>query len=229
MNQGVITPTAFYNTQQHYATNANVVFVHADHLFRLMRLHNAPPAHHVFSGDFTGDWWLGVSDGTTLTWHLAGNVAGLGDGKHAFYTGDFNGDGKLDVLVYGSADGSWRLGASDGSNLTFSTVSTNPGFGDLLDGAHRTFVGDFNGDGKSDVLFYYDGDGALWLGTSSGTALSWAKVGTASNFGNLGGRNEDELGEGDRPCRHPSGAGRLRASRCWSESSASIACSTARC
>ncbi len=199
MNQGVITPTAFYNVQQHYATNANVVFVRADHLFRLLRVAQAPPAHRVFSGDFTGDgksdalfyyggdgnWWLGVSDGTTLTWHLAGNVAGLGDGKHAFYTGDFNGDGKLDVLVYGSADGSWRLGASDGTNLTFTTISTNAGFGDLLDGAHRTFVGDFNGDGKSDVLFYYKGDGALWLGTSSGTALGWTKAGDASGFGNL--------------------------------------------
>lgn len=202
MNQGTITPTAFWNTQQHYATNSNVVFVRPDHFFRLLRAAKQPAQHVVLSGDFDGNgksdalfyyggdgnFWMGLSDGTNITWHLAGNLSNLGnlvDGKHAFYTGDFDGDGKSDVLVYGSADGSWRFGRSDGTNLNWSVLATTPGFGDLLDGTRRTFIGDFNGDGKSDVLFHYNGDGTWWLGASSGTALSFGNAGSTSGFGNL--------------------------------------------
>src|SRR5206468_1232122 len=123
-------PSAFYNTQQHYATNGNVSFVRADHFFQLLRAAKLPAQHLTFSGDFNGDgktdslfyyagdgnWWLGLSDGTKLNWSLAGNLAGVGnlvDGQHAFYTGDFTGDGKTDVLIYAGADSSWRLGTSD--------------------------------------------------------------------------------------------------------------------
>ncbi|HEX9105404.1 MAG TPA: FG-GAP-like repeat-containing protein, partial [Polyangia bacterium] len=202
MNQGSITPTAFWNVQQHYAANSNVEFVRADHFFRLLRASKQPAQHVMLTGDFDGNgksdalfyyggdgnWWMGLSDGTNLAWHAAANLASLGnlvDGKHAFYTGDFDGNGKSDVLVYGSADGSWRLGLSDGTNLAWSVASTTPGYGDLLDGAHRTFVGDFSGDGKSDVLFYNKGDGNWWLGTSTGTSLTWAKAASTSGYGNL--------------------------------------------
>jgi hypothetical protein len=201
MNMGTINPGTFYNVQEHYAGNSNVVFVRGDHFFRLLRAAQQPAAHKVLSGDFNGDgktdslfyyggngdWWMGLSDGSKLTWHNAGNVGSLGnliDAKHAFYTGDFNGDGKSDVLIY-SSDGNWRLGTSDGTNLTFTIINNSSGYGDLLDGAHRTFTGDFTGDGKADVLFYFKNDGHWWLGTSNGTGLSWAMVYNASGFGNL--------------------------------------------
>jgi hypothetical protein len=131
---------------------------------------------------------MGLSDGTNLAWHNAGTLASLGnlvDGKHAFYSGDFDGNGKSDVLIYGNADGSWRLGLSDGTSLTWQVASTTPGYGDLLDGAHRTFIGDFSGDGKADVLFYNKGDGNWWLGASAGTTLTWSKVANTSGYGNL--------------------------------------------
>jgi hypothetical protein len=202
MNSGNATPSAFYDVQQHYASNSNVVFVRPDHFFQLARAAHQPAQHQLFSGDFDGNgksdslfyyagdgnWWMGLSDGTNLTWHLAGNTNSLGsliDGQHAFYTGDFNGDGKSDVLIYGGADGSWRLGTSDGTNLTWQVISTVPGYGNLLDGRHRTLIGDFNGDGKSDVLFYYGGDGHVWLGLSSGSALTWHQASDTSGYGNL--------------------------------------------
>ncbi len=202
MNSGSITPTAFWNVQQHYAANANVVVVRPDHFFRLLRAARQPAQHVVLTGDFDGNgksdalfyyggdgnWWMGLSDGTNLGWHNAGSLASLGnlvDGKHAFYSGDFDGNGKTDALVYASADGSWRFGLSDGTNLTWQVASTTPGYGDLLDGRRRIFIGDFSGDGKADVLFYFNGDGNWWLGTSTGTQLNWSKVATTSGYGNL--------------------------------------------
>ena len=202
MNSGTITPTAFWNVQQHYAANSNVVFVRPDHFFTLLREAKQPAQHVMLTGDFDGNGksdalfyyggdgnvWMGLSDGTNLTWHNAGTLASLGnlvDGKHAFYSGDFDGNGKSDVLIYGNADGSWRLGLSDGTNLTWQVASTTPGYGNLLDGAHRIFIGDFSGDGKADVLFYNKGDGNWWLGASAGTTLTWTKVANTSGYGNL--------------------------------------------
>ena len=255
MNSGTIHPTAFANVQNHYVNDTNVVFVRADHYFELMKQANAPAAHRVLSGDFNGDkrtdslfyyggngdFWLGLSDGTTLTWSNAGNVAGFGnllEGSHALYTGDFTGDGKTDVAffyagdnswwigassgaaltwtkasttsfgnvldgkhrvsvgdydgdgradfaVYSSADGSWSLGISSGTALTWKAAGSTGGFGNLLDGSHAFYDGDFDGDGKMDVLFFYNGDQNLWLGRSSGAALSWAQLGNTSGYGNL--------------------------------------------
>jgi hypothetical protein len=256
MNMGTIQPTAFQHVQDHYANNTNVVFVRADHFFQLLLRNSAPPAHRVFSGDYNGDgktdalmyysgdgnWWMGLSDGSQLSWHNAGNTAGFGnllDGGHAFYqgdfnhdgkadvlfyfsgdgnwwlgssdgnmltwkvignnnslgnvvdgkhrvsTGDYNNDGKTDVLVYNSGDGNWSMGISDGSALTWSSAGNTGGFGNLLDGSHALYDGDFDGDGKADVLFYYNGDQNLWLGRSNGSALSWSGVGNTTNFGNL--------------------------------------------
>jgi hypothetical protein len=202
MNAGTMTPTTFANVQAHYAANANIQFVRADHFFQLFRAAKQPAQHVMLTGDFDGNgksdalfyyggdgnWWMGLSDGTKLAWQNAANLSSLGnlvDGKHAFYTGDFDGNGKTDVLVYANADGSWRFGLSDGTKLTWSVASTTPGYGDLLDGTRRTFIGDFTGDGKSDVLFYFNGDGNWWLGASTGTSLTWSKMSTTSGYGNL--------------------------------------------
>jgi hypothetical protein len=154
-------------------------------------------AHRTFIGDFSGDgkadvlfynkgdgnWWLGASAGTTLTWSKVANTSGYGnllDGSHALYTGDFDGNGKRDVLMYYNGDGNWWLGASDGATLTWSKVATTSGFGNLIDGSHRVVVGDFDGNGKSDVLMYYNGDGNWWLGASDGATLTWKQFGNSA-------------------------------------------------
>jgi hypothetical protein len=199
MNSGAMDPAAFAAVQAHYAANANVVFVRPDAFFHLLDVATHPPQHRVWVGDLdgngttdvlmyyaNGDWWMGLSDGTHLTWHQAGNaMPGLLDGKHYLAVGDFTGDGKTDVVVYASADGSWKMGVSDGAQLAWHDAGGNAGFGDLLDGKHRFSVGDYDGDGKADVVFYYAGDGNWWMGHSDGAQLAWHSAGNTQGFGNL--------------------------------------------
>jgi GxGYxYP putative glycoside hydrolase C-terminal domain/GxGYxYP third domain/GxGYxYP_N second domain/FG-GAP-like repeat/GxGYxYP_N 1st domain len=202
MNSGAMDPGAFAAVQDHYASNHNVVFVRPDHFFQLLDVATHPPQHRVFTGDFDGDgdtdvlmyyggdgnWWLGRSDGTGLTWQLAGNTSTQGnllDGTHYLATGDFDGNGKTDLLYYARADGTWWMGLSDGDQLTWHQAAATKGFGDLLDGNHRLSVGDYDGDGKTDVLFYFNGDGNWWLGRSDGTNLTWTGAGNSKGFGDL--------------------------------------------
>jgi hypothetical protein len=158
--------------------------------------------HALFTGDFNGDkktdvafyasgdgnWWVGLSTGSTLTWTKVATTTGFGnllDGKHRAHAADYDGDGKTDFSVYSNADGSWQIGLSSGTSLTWSSAGSTSGFGNLLDGSHALYDGDFDGDGKQDVLFFYNGDSNLWLGRSSGSALTWAQAGNESGFGNL--------------------------------------------
>ena len=72
---------------------------------------------------------------------------GTGSGPQAIATGDFNGDGKLDLVVANSQDNSVSvfLGYGDGtfrSRLTFPVGQT----------PDAVAVGDFNGDGKLDIV-----------------------------------------------------------------------------
>ncbi len=180
MNESTIQPTAFLGVRNHYANNANVVFVRGDHYFELMSQANAPPQHRLFTGDVNGDGktdaffyyggngdeWLGLSDGTQLTWSKAGNIAGFGnllDGSHQLFTGDFNGDGKTDFAFYYAGNGSVWLGTSSGTAFGWAQISTATN-GDWLDGKHRVSVADYDGDGRSDFFVYNEGDGSTWLG-----------------------------------------------------------------
>jgi hypothetical protein len=141
---------------------------------------NPGPGWHVAgTGDFNGDgfddvvwhndgWvreWLGQPTGgfvdnmsnvniyTGFSWHVAG-------------TGDFNSDGRDDIL-WQNDDGTVRewLGQPGGGfagNPTY--VNFNPG-----SGWHSASTGDFNGDGRDDVLWHNDGGWVReWLGQPTG-------------------------------------------------------------
>ena len=145
-----------------------------------------------WTGDFTGggrtdimfyypgdrNWWLGRSDGGQLRWNIAANTNGFGqvwDGR-PFWTGDFTGDGRTDIMFYSPGDRNWWLGRSDGGQLQWSIAANTNGFGQVWDG--RPFwTGDFTGDGRTDILFYYPGDKNWWLGRSDGGQLNWTRVG----------------------------------------------------
>jgi hypothetical protein len=119
---------------------------------------------NVFSGDFNGDgkWDIGVT-GTAAQkdryWYIR-----YGDGKGSFgnettywwgngvanlFTGDFNGDGKWDIGVTGTAndrDRTWYIRYGDGKGQFGSEDTYAWG-----NGVTNLFTGDFNGDKKWDL------------------------------------------------------------------------------
>ena len=132
------------------------------------------------NGGFTSNW-ANVAVGVPTDWKIAG-------------TGDFNGDGKSDIL--------WR---NDNGQITDWLGSASGGFADNYSNAfknvttdwHVAGTGDFNGDGKDDILWRND-SGLLvdWLGQANGSFTSnWANsivnVPTAWNVAQTGDFNGD--------------------------------------
>jgi hypothetical protein len=94
------------------------------------------------------------------------------DGR-PFWTGDFTGSGKADILFYYPGDHNWWLGQFTGTQLTWSLAGNTAGFGQVWDG--RPFwTGDFTGSGKTDVMFFYPGDNNWWLAVYTGSQFQWS-------------------------------------------------------
>jgi hypothetical protein len=136
------------------------------------------------TGDFNGDgfddilWrsdsgqvtnWLGTASGAfNSNWEAADYS--IGSNWSLGGVGDFNGDGRTDIV--------WR---SDTGQVTNWLGTASGGFTDNWDnanfsvGADWSFagVGDFNGDGRSDILWRKD-DGTItdWLGQANGGFIS---------------------------------------------------------
>jgi autotransporter-associated beta strand protein len=126
----------------------------------------------------SGQWWVGLSDGVTsftttlwTTWDP--NVTWL-DVK----VGDFNGDGKADIVGREQQNGQWMAGVSTGtsfSNSFWTTWNPNVTWVDVQ-------VGDFNGDGKADLVGQVQQSGQWWVGLSNGNSFSnalWSTWSTA--------------------------------------------------
>jgi Ca2+-binding RTX toxin-like protein len=181
--------------------------------------------HNDFNGDGRSDI-LWANDGGLVTDWLArsdGSFAGNSDNFlkqvdpswHVAGTGDFNGDGRVDLLWLnnGGLVTDWLAGASGGfsgnSGNFLASVGTS---------AHVAGTGDFNGDGYADILWKNDnGSVTDWLGQANGgfTAnpgfgasvdASWHVAGTGDFNGdgysdilwkNNGGLVTDWLGRAD--------------------------------
>jgi hypothetical protein len=173
-----------------WSGTANGAFAHND-----ANASNWAPSNWtvVGTGDFNGDgktdilWrddgghvsdWLG-----TATGGFANNDANAATGApldwHIVDTGDFNGDGKSDILW--RSDAGWLsnwLGTANGGFIHNDANATSWAPADW----HVVGTGDFNGDGKSDILWRSDaGWLSEWLGTATGgfihndaNATSWA-------------------------------------------------------
>ena len=100
----------------------------------------------------------------------------MGDGR-PIWAGNFSGSGAAEVLFYYPGDRNWWLGSIGSSGqLRWNLAGNTSGFGQIWDG--RPFwIGDFNGDGRVDVLFHYPGDGNWWLGSFGGNQLGWSLAG----------------------------------------------------
>jgi hypothetical protein len=131
------------------------------------------PAHNDLNGDGKSDILWRNDNGTISEW-LATHNGGFASSAGALPpsdwtvagTGDFNGDGREDVLwrdshgtIYewlGQSGGGWV----DNSATFKSTVDTS---------WHIVGIADFNGDGKSDILWRNDnGTVSEWLATQNG-------------------------------------------------------------
>ena len=148
---------------------------------------NSPNALVV--GDFNGDGKMDVatSNGDNTISVLLGNGDGSfaaasigtypvgGEDPDSIAVGDFNGDGKLDLVVSNvtSGDVSILLGKGDG---TFAAASIYP----VGQGPQAVVAGDFNGDGKLDlaVPLYGDSAVAILLGKGDGTFAAAATQAT---------------------------------------------------
>jgi YD repeat-containing protein len=119
----------------------------------------------TFVGDFNGDgrddiakfddrdannkqWWVRVSSGKEF------NAPNVWAGQQSFspttgatVTGDFNGDGRDDILFKKAGSQSWAIAVSDGSrfNVFDSGIVTSVTWSNMG-------VGDFDGDGANDLL-----------------------------------------------------------------------------
>jgi hypothetical protein len=121
--------------------------------------------------------WMGLS----ASWTVSG-------------VGDFNGDGRDDIL-FRDANGVIfdYLGTASGGFVG----NTNNLYTDIADAWHVAGVGDFNGDGRDDILFRND-NGAItnFLGTANGGIVNnggntYTAVGSAWHVAGLGDFNGD--------------------------------------
>ena len=171
------------------------------------------------SNDFNGDGlsdllWQHTSDVITDYLSKANNGGmsdngsnfwlNLGSNVHVAATGDFNGDGRVDMILQ-NANGSFSeyLGQANGS-LAASAATFNPGASWSIAG-----VGDFNGDGRSDIL-WHNSTGVItdWLGQSNGyfadnSSKFYVNFGTAWQVVGTGDFNGD--GTSDILWQHSSG------------------------
>ncbi|ONF83288.1 SpvB/TcaC N-terminal domain-containing protein [Leptospira santarosai] len=82
---------------------------------------------------------------------------------HDRFSGDFNGDGFSDFLIFDRSNGEWTLGETGNGTINFRIWSRTPQFKTVT----RWLQGDFNGDGRSDIGFYNANDGKFWIGEST--------------------------------------------------------------
>jgi hypothetical protein len=152
---------------------------------------------NVAYGDFNGDGNLDIAYQAYFGFNspLGLSVAlGEGNGKfrHGWFedsgslfpvnviVGDFNGDGKLDLITGDAIYTYVYLGNGDGTFTLYQTYD----FGAII-----RLAGDFNGDGKLDLLVYEDAQpGALSvaLGNGDGTFQALQQIATSAvgcNFG----------------------------------------------
>jgi hypothetical protein len=138
----------------------------------IVPLQTIPPG--VTMGQRNG---LSIGDRAAVAWMYGG----IYPGAQNTWVGRFRGAGD-ELLYYSPARRHWYLSQLSGATMTFADVSDTTGFGDVADG-RPIWSGDFTGDGRADVLFYFPGDDNWWLGTLQGGQLQGRLVGNTAGFG----------------------------------------------
>jgi subtilisin family serine protease len=119
-----------------------------------------------------------LSNGNYLSYNDSLTLKGFGQPDLAL-SGDFNGDGKDDLLWYETWTGLAKVFLSDGNYLSYSDSLTLKGFGQ----PDLALSGDFNGDGKDDLLWYETWTTNAKVFLSDGNYLSYSDSLTLKGFG----------------------------------------------
>jgi hypothetical protein len=146
-----------------------------------------------------GQWWTALSNGSSFgsslwaTWSTAVTWVDV-------QIGDFNGDGASDIIGRALETGQWWVGLSRDKPLPPSGLPVNslqvpiafPAFSTTLWSTWSPSVawvdvqvGDFNGDGKSDITGRALESGQWWTGLSTGSSLTtsfWGAWSTATTW-----------------------------------------------
>jgi hypothetical protein len=97
----------------------------------------------------------------------------------SFVSGDFNGDGLLDLMGYQQSTGQFRLCRNTGS--TFNCTET---WGTIPGGVNTGWkfaAGRFHfGSSRKDIFGFHAADKTIWVGQNSGVNLKFGKWNTSS-------------------------------------------------
>src|SRR5262245_32824783 len=158
-------------------TNGGVSFT-----FSSPSVHVSPASGWSFAaGDFTRDGWLDVAgyhpsngsvwigrnlSGTGFSFTLS-RLLGPASGWN-LVSGDFAGDGWPDLAAYASSSGGIWIGRSVGSRFFFGYepwTTLGPAAGWIF------APGDFDADGRLDLVGYHPSNGSVWMGRNLGQPL----------------------------------------------------------
>jgi predicted extracellular nuclease len=133
-----------------------------------------------FNQDEQGDiFWQHAGSGELVVWFMNGTVLtsgtftnppALSDPRWKVYaTGDFNGDGKPDLVWRHQDSGQIVMWFMDGVNLGSGTLTNPSTLADL--GWQIAASGDFNRDGKADIVWRHGGSGEIAVWYMNGATL----------------------------------------------------------
>lgn len=144
--------------------------------------------YRPFVGDFNGDgyqdvavwnplngeWTVALGNGQDLKPDASPWISGWGIGD-AFLPliGDYNGDGKDDILLYNPQNGSFKVALSNGTRFVPSLGQGNYNWlSNWAAGSYwQAVAGDFNGDGKTDIAVLSRNSGSVQVALSNGSVL----------------------------------------------------------